>query len=57
MYRSVPSAMLMHNSLAESINGSFKTELIKPPATWWIANHIEAETAAYLDWFNNRPLV
>jgi putative transposase len=44
------------NSLAESINGLFKTELIKPRRPWRNANHVEAETAAYLDWFNNRRL-
>ncbi len=44
------------NSLAESINGLYKTELIKPQRPWLNANHVEAETAAYLDWFNNRRL-
>ena len=44
------------NSLAESINGLHKTELIKPRRPWRNANHVEAETAAYLDWFNNRRL-
>ena len=42
------------NSLAESINGLYKTELIKPRRPWRNANHVEAETATYLDWFNNR---
>jgi len=44
------------NSLAESINGLYKTELIKPRRPWRNANHVEAETATYLDWFNNRRL-
>ena len=44
------------NSLAESINGLYKTELIKPRRPWRNARHVEAETAAYLDWFNNRRL-
>jgi putative transposase len=44
------------NSLAESINGLYKTELIKPRRPWRNAGHVEAETAAYLDWFNNRRL-
>ena len=44
------------NSLAESINGLYKTELIKPRRPWRNANHVEAETAPYLDWFNNRRL-
>ena len=42
------------NSLVESINGLHKTELIKPRRPWRNANHVEAETAAYLGWFNNR---
>ena len=44
------------NSLAESINGLYKTELIKPRRRWRNADHVEAETATYLDWFNNRRL-
>ena len=44
------------NALAESINGPCKTELIKPRRRWRNASHVEAETAAYLDWFNNRRL-
>jgi putative transposase len=44
------------NSLAESINGLYKTELIKPRRPWRNAAHVEAETAEYLDWFNNRRL-
>ena len=44
------------NSLAESINGLFKTELIKPRRPWRNAGHVEAETAVYLDWFNNKRL-
>ena len=44
------------NSLAESVNGLYKTELIKPRRPWRNAAHVEAETAAYVDWFNNRRL-
>ena len=44
------------NALAESINGLYKTELIKPQRPWRNANHVEVETATYLDWFNNRRL-
>ena len=44
------------NSLAESINGLYKTELIKPQRPWRNAAHVEARTAEYLDWFNNRRL-
>jgi putative transposase len=41
------------NSLAESINGLYKTELIKPRRPWRNAAHVSAETAAYIHWFNN----
>ena len=44
------------NALAESINGLYKTELIKPRRPWRNAAHVEAGTAEYLDWFNNRRL-
>jgi putative transposase len=44
------------NSLAESINGLYKTELIKPRRPWRNAAHVSAETAAYVDWFNNTRL-
>ena len=40
------------NSLAESINGLYKTELTKPGKPWRDAVHVETETAAYLRWFN-----
>lgn len=44
------------NSLAESINGLYKTELVKPRRPWRNAAHVSAETAGYVDWFNNRRL-
>ncbi len=40
------------NSLAESINGLYKTELINPGKPWRDAVHVEAGTATYLHWFN-----
>jgi putative transposase len=40
------------NSLAESINGLYKTELINPGKPWRDATHVEVETATYLRWFN-----
>jgi putative transposase len=42
------------NSLAESINGLYKTELIKPNRPWRNAGHVSAATAGYVDWFNNK---
>lgn len=44
------------NSLAESINGLYKTELIKPGRPWRGVDHVSAATAGYIDWFNNRRL-
>ncbi len=44
------------NCLAESINGLYKTELIKPRRPWRNAAHVSAETATYVDWFNNQRL-
>lgn len=44
------------NSLAESVNGLYKTELIKRDGPWRDAAHVEAETADYLHWFNHDRL-
>ena len=44
------------NSLAESFNGLYKNELIKPQGPWRNAEHVELATLTYIDWFNNRRL-
>jgi putative transposase len=44
------------NSLAESVNGLYKTELIKQQGPWRNAAHVEAATADYLHWFNHDRL-
>jgi putative transposase len=44
------------NSLAESINGLYKTELIKRAGPWRDGAHVEAATADYLHWFNHDRL-
>ena len=44
------------NALAESMNGLYKTELIRRQGPWRHAEHIELETLAWVDWFNNRRL-
>lgn len=44
------------NALAESINGLYKTELIKPGRPWRGVDHVSAATADYLDWFNNHRI-
>ncbi|XVY07788.1 IS3 family transposase [Nocardia sp. CA-129566] len=44
------------NALAETINGLFKTELIKPRAPWRTVDQVELATAEWVDWFNQRRL-
>ena len=44
------------NALAESVNGLYKTELIRRRSPWRHAEHVELETLAWVDWFNNRRL-
>ncbi len=44
------------NALAETINGLYKTELIKPHAPWRTVDDVEIATAEYIDWFNHRRL-
>jgi putative transposase len=44
------------NALAETINGLYKTELIKRRAPWRTVDHVEIATAEWVDWFNHRRL-
>ena len=44
------------NALAETINGLYKTELIKPRAPWRTVDQVEIATAEWVDWFNHRRL-
>ncbi len=44
------------NALAETINGLFKTELIKPRGPWRTLDLVELATAEWVDWFNFRRL-
>ena len=44
------------NALAESINGLYKTELIKPRKPWKSLDEVEIATAEWVDWFNHRRL-
>ena len=46
-YRSV-------NALAETINGLYKTELIKARGPWKNVDDVEIATAEWVDWFNRR---
>ncbi len=42
------------NALAETINGLYKTELIKKQGPWRNVDHVELATAEWVDWFNHR---
>jgi putative transposase len=44
------------NALAETINGLYKTELIKPRGPWKSVDDVEIATAEWVDWFNHRRL-
>ncbi|WP_458688781.1 IS3 family transposase [Nocardia tengchongensis] len=44
------------NALAETINGLYKAELIKPRAPWRTVDQVELATAEWVDWFNHRRL-
>jgi putative transposase len=44
------------NALAETINGLYKTELIKHRGTWRTVEQVEYATAEWVDWFNHRRL-
>jgi putative transposase len=44
------------NALAETINGLYKTELIRPRKPWRTIEDVEVATAQWVDWFNHRRL-
>jgi putative transposase len=44
------------NALAETINGLYKTELIKKRGLWRSVDQVEIATAGWVDWFNDRRL-
>lgn len=44
------------NALAETINGLYKTELIKPQGPWRTVDQVEVATMEWVDWFNHRRL-
>jgi putative transposase len=44
------------NALAETINGLYKTELIRPRKPWRTFEEVELATAEWVDWFNHRRL-
>ena len=44
------------NALAETINGLYKTELVKPRKPWRTIEAVELATAEWVDWFNHHRL-
>ena len=45
------------NALAESINGLYKTEVIRRCGPWRNLEEVEFATLEWVDWFNNRRLL
>ena len=45
------------NALAESINGLYKTEVIRRWGPWRSLEAVELATLEWVDWFNNRHLL
>ena len=45
------------NTLAETINGLYKTELIRRRAPWKTKQAVELATLEWVSWFNNQRLL
>ncbi len=45
------------NAMAETINGLFKTEVIRKRGPWKNIDEVEYATLEWVDWFNNRRLL
>ena len=45
------------NALAETINGLYKAEVIRPNGPWRSVDEVEFATLEWVDWFNNRRLL
>jgi transposase InsO family protein len=45
------------NALAETINGLYKAELIRPNGPWRNLEEVEFATLEWVDWFNHRRLL
>ena len=45
------------NALAETINGLYKTEVIRRRGPWKNIDDVEFATLEWVDWFNNRRLL
>jgi putative transposase len=44
------------NAMAESLNGIYKTELVKPGGPWKTTDQLEYATFEWVDWYNTRRL-
>jgi putative transposase len=44
------------NALAETINGAYKTELIKKRKPWSTYNDVRDQTAAWVNWYNTKRI-
>ena len=44
------------NALAETVNGLFKTEVIRRQKSWRSADQVELATAQWVEWWNERRL-
>jgi putative transposase len=45
------------NALAETINGLYKTEVIRKDGPWKNLDQVEQATLSWVDWFNNRRIL
>lgn len=45
------------NALAETINGLYKTEVIRHRSPWKNIDEVEYATLDWVDWFNNRRIL
>ena len=45
------------NALAETINGLYKTEVIRQQGPWRNIEDVEFATLTWVDWFNNRRIL
>ena len=45
------------NALAETINGLYKTEVIRHKGPWKTIEDVEFATLTWVDWFNNRRIM
>ena len=45
------------NALAETVNGLYKTELIRRRGPWRSVDDVDYATLEWVDWFNNRRLL